>query len=253
MSSANARRAPTSELVVRASDIHKSYRRGTSSTLVLRGIDLEVRRGECIFLAGPSGSGKTTLLSILGCILSPDRGTVELLGQDVDGLDRQDRAVMRRDYLGFVFQRFHLIRGLNVLNNVSVPLNLQGVTRRAARTRAMELLAAVGLEDKAHSQPGNLSAGQCQRVALARALVADPEIILADEPTASLDAANGQQVMELLKTLTVRHGRTAIVVTHDSRIFPFADRIIWLEDGRVTRTTERRAVATRSDTTENAS
>ncbi|MFZ5831622.1 MAG: ABC transporter ATP-binding protein [Planctomycetota bacterium] len=211
--------------------VWKSYERGATSTPVLRGVSLEVASGECVYLAGPSGSGKTTLLSIIGCILTPDSGSVEILGADVLALDAAARANLRRDRLGFVFQRFHLIRGLNALNNVSLPLTLRGLSRRQAAPRAMELLEAVGLADKARAQPQNLSAGQCQRVALARALAGDPDLILADEPTASLDAENGQQVMHLLRRLTTDLGKTVVVVTHDHRILHFADRVVRLENG----------------------
>ena len=221
---------------ISAEGIHKAYRRGTTVTPVLNGVDLTVELGECVYLAGPSGSGKTTLLSILGCILSTDRGSVRILDQDILSLDQGGRAALRRNRIGFVFQRFHLIRGLTALNNVCVPLTLRGMTRRTARKRAMVLLDAVGLADKAIAHPRNLSAGQCQRVALARALVGDPDLILADEPTASLDASNGQEIMELFRRLTTQEGRTVIVVTHDQRIFHFADRVFWLENGRVCQT-----------------
>ncbi len=216
-----------------AEDLHKSYRRGTTRTPVLKGVDLAVRRGQCVYLAGPSGSGKTTLLSILGCILSADQGRVRIFGQDIATLDQTGRIALRRNQIGFVFQRFHLIRGLTALNNVCVPLVLQGVTRRRARQRARTLLEVVGLADKANSHPRNLSAGECQRVALARALAGDPDLLLADEPTASLDAANGQQIMALLRQLTTQEGKTALVVTHDPRIFHFADQLFRLENGRI--------------------
>lgn len=223
-------------LAVNVQGVHKAYRRGGTSTAVLSGVDLAVAPGECVFLAGPSGSGKTTLLSIVGCILTADRGRVRILDQDVLSLDAAGRVTLRRDRIGFVFQRFHLIRGLTALENVCVPLVLRGISRRAAHRSAMELLQSVGLADKVSAQPQNLSAGQCQRVALARALVGDPELILADEPTASLDAANGPEVMKLLRRLTTDEGKTAIVVTHDHRIFPFADRVLWLENGQVAET-----------------
>ena len=220
-------------VAVRVEGLHKAYCRGTTTMPVLSGIDLTVRRGECVFLAGPSGSGKTTLLSILGCILSPDEGSVQILDQETTALRHDGRVALRRHRIGFVFQRFHLIRGLTALNNVCVPLTLQGKSRRAAHRHGLGLLEAVGLKDKAAAHPHNLSAGQCQRVALARALVGDPDLILADEPTASLDAKNGQEVMRLLRRLTTEEGKTAIVVTHDPRIFHFADRICSLENGRI--------------------
>jgi len=216
--------------------VHKSYHNGSTTTPVLVGVDLVVHQGECVFLAGPSGSGKTTLLSILGCILSADQGEVRILDQNVFGLNEHRRAALRRNRIGFVFQRFHLIRGLTAAENVSVPLTLRAVSPRKARRRAESLLEAVGIADKANSHPANLSAGQCQRVALARALAGDPDLILADEPTASLDGANGQEVMALLRRLTTEKGKAAIVVTHDHRIFSFADRILHLENGRIVRT-----------------
>ena len=220
-------------VAVRVENVHKAYRCGSTATPVLNGVDLTVERGECVYLAGPSGSGKTTLLSILGCILSADQGQIRILDHDISRLGRRGRTTLRRQRLGFVFQRFHLIRGLNVISNICVPLTLRGASPKVARKRAATLLDAVGLADKANSHPRNLSAGQCQRVALARALVGDPELILADEPTASLDAANGQEVMKLLRRLTTEEGRAVVLVTHDHRIFSFADRILWLENGRV--------------------
>ena len=223
---------------ISAQGVHKAYRRGPTRTPVLEGVDLQVERGKCVFLAGPSGSGKTTLLSILGCILSADRGRVRILDQDVLALDPAKRTALRRNHLGFVFQRFHLIRGLTASDNVCVPLTLRGTAPQAARSRAMALLDAVGLAEKTNAHPRNLSAGECQRVALARALAGDPDLILADEPTASLDAANGREVMELLRQLTTHKGKTAVVVTHDQRIFHFADRVFRLENGRIAETRE---------------
>jgi putative ABC transport system ATP-binding protein len=228
-----AQNAADADAPVRLEAVYKSYRRGSTVTPVLEGIDLAVERGECVYLTGPSGSGKTTLLSIVGCILTPDRGRVAILGRDVLAQSTEDRAVLRRDRLGFVFQRFHLIRGLSALENVCVPLTLRGASPRAASRRGMALLEAVGLADRPHADPRSMSAGQCQRVALARSLACDPEILLADEPTASLDAANGQQVMELFRRLTTAEGKTAVVVTHDPRILHFADRVIRLDNGRL--------------------
>ena len=223
---------------VHAEGIFKAYRRGTSATPVLDGIDLTVHRGECAFLAGPSGSGKTTLLSIVGCILSPDGGRVCVLDHDLRAMDQGQRATLRLSRIGFVFQRFHLIRGLTALENVCVPLTLAGTTPKTARQRGMAHLQAVGLADKANAHPNNLSTGQCQRVALARALACDPELILADEPTASLDAENGREVMKLLRRLITEEGKTAVVVTHDQRIFQYADRVHHLENGKIVRTEE---------------
>jgi putative ABC transport system ATP-binding protein len=220
-------------LAVCVEGVSKTYGQGDNAARVLDDVNLQVEQGRSVFLAGPSGSGKSTLLSILGCILSADHGRVEILGQDLSSLSSQQRTVLRRDRLGFVFQRFHLIRGLTACENVGVPLVLRGISTRVVQQRALTLLESVGLGGNANAHPQNLSAGQCQRVALARALANDPDLILADEPTASLDAANGHEMMELLWRLTTQKGRTAIVVTHDPRIFCFADKIYWLENGRV--------------------
>jgi len=222
---------PTIELC----GLQKSYRRGSTTTPVLQGVDLTASPGECAFLAGPSGSGKTTLLSILGCILSGDEGSVRILGEDLDRLGPKQLARLRLEQIGFVFQRFHLIRGLTAVENAYVPLTLLGVPQREAHGKAMQLLEAFGVADKATVHPANLSTGQCQRIALARALANDPQLILADEPTASLDAENGQSVMQLLRSLASDQQKTVVVVTHDTRIFDYADRIHWLENGQIVR------------------
>jgi putative ABC transport system ATP-binding protein len=178
------------------------------------------------------------LLSILGCVLTADGGDVKILGNDIRSLSSHQRTLLRLHRLGFVFQRFHLVRGLTVLDNVCVPLVLRGMPLGKARQRGKPLLEAVGLGGKTDAHPRQLSAGQCQRVALARALVGDPELILADEPTASLDASNGQEVMKLMRSLTTAKGKTAIVVTHDQRIFRHADRVFWLENGQIVDSSE---------------
>jgi putative ABC transport system ATP-binding protein len=166
-------------------------------------------------------------------VLTGDCGSVRILGEDVGGLTGDEAAQLRLEQIGFVFQRFHLIRGLSAAENVALPLRLAGSSASSARRRACDLLAMVELSDKIDVQPKHLSVGQCQRVALARALAADPQLILADEPTASLDAKTGRQALELLRRLTVDTGKTVIVVTHDQRILPFADRILQLENGRL--------------------
>jgi putative ABC transport system ATP-binding protein len=213
--------------------ISKSYRRGNSETRVLGGVDLDVPRGECLFLLGPSGSGKTTLMSIIGCVLTPDEGAIQILDQDPARLSPREVAHLRRDHIGFVFQRFHLIRGLTALENVCVPLTLAGWRSTAAEVRSMELLEQVGLQDKARVDPRRLSVGQCQRIAIARALAADPPLVLADEPTAALDADTGRAAIDLLRRLTVDRGKTAIIVTHDHRILPYADRVVRVERGEL--------------------
>ncbi len=216
-----------------ARDVQKSFGSGRGATPILRGVSLETTRGESVFLIGPSGSGKTTLLSLLGCILTPDRGSVEVLGQEVSLLRSEQRAAFRRQHLGFVFQNFNLFPTLSALDNVRLALCIRGVSHREARGRAAGLLDQVGLSHRARLRPSRLSSGECQRVAIARALAGEPAILMADEPTAALDAENGQAVMRLLHDLVRDRGVTLLVVTHDNRIFPFADRILRLNDGRL--------------------
>jgi putative ABC transport system ATP-binding protein len=225
-----------SALAVQTSQLEKVYRTGRLTTPVLRGIDLQVAPGECVFLVGPSGSGKTTLLSILGCVLSADGGSLRLFGEDVTHLSPRQRAWFRLHRIGFVFQRFHLFTGLKAWENVRVVFDLLGRSAAEARRESLQLLELVGLSDRAQHRISELSMGQRQRVALARALAADPELILADEPTASLDAESGLNAMQMLKGLSEQLGKTVIVVTHDNRIFSLADRILTLADGRIVST-----------------
>ena len=228
----NESRAETEDPVILAQNVRKSYGTGIAVTPVLQGVDLEVRRGECVFLVGPSGSGKSTLLSILGCVLSPDGGTVRILGHDVARFRPKEQARFRRERIGFVFQRFHLFDGLRAWENVEVALNLLG-QKSEARRESYRLLEAVGLADKATSHIWQLSMGQRQRVAIARALAGEPDLILADEPTASLDAESGHDAMRLMRDLVTTRGKTVIVVTHDPRILPLADRVLHLKNGRI--------------------
>jgi len=219
--------------MIDARGICKSYRNGSTSTPVLRDIGLTVSAGEIVFLVGPSGSGKSTLLSILGCVLAADSGRLTIGDQEVSSMTRAELTRFRRDHLGFVFQRFHLFRGLTAMENVRVPLDLCGVAKTRGNEQSMELLAAVGLRDKLSSQIPRLSMGQRQRVAIARALVTQPQVLLADEPTASLDAASGMNAVELMRTLAQQRRTTVVVVTHDERILSYADRIFRLEDGQL--------------------
>lgn len=224
---------PKSPPVVTVSNVQKSFSRGGVTTTVLSGIDLCVERGSCTLLVGPSGCGKSTLLSILGCMLAPDAGEVNILGHSLTQLNARSLARLRRDSIGFVFQRFHLLKGLTALENVGVPLQVQGLSQQFARRRGLELLEAVGLADKVHADIRRLSHGQCQRVALARALATDPELILADEPTAALDEVSGHQALELMKKLLREFHKTAIIVTHDARIYEYADCIWQMHAGRL--------------------
>ena len=229
---ANAPNAGVCSVVIR--DVCKSFHRGGAETLVLKAVNISIQEGQCVFLVGPSGSGKTTLMSIIGCLLTADSGEVQVLGYDTAKLNGREKAALRRKRLGFVFQRFHLIRGLTAAENVAAPLRLDGVRESIALKRAAELLDQVGLSSKLREHPQRMSVGQCQRVALARALAADPEIVLADEPTASLDAESGGRAMRLLRDMTIARGKTLIVVTHDHRIVPEpggVERIVTMDSG----------------------
>lgn len=219
------------ELTLVAREVHKAFGVGPHLAPVLRGVSMEAARGETVFLVGPSGSGKTTLLSILGCILTPDRGSVQVLGQEIARMTTDQLTAFRRENLGFIFQSFNLFPTLSALDNVSLALTMRGVGLRSAQERASHLLNQVGLWHRRHSRPAKMSTGECQRVAVARALADDPAIVFADEPTASLDAENGQAVMKLLTRLVRERGGTLVVVTHDNRIFAYADRVLRLEDG----------------------
>jgi putative ABC transport system ATP-binding protein len=218
-------------LSLAARDIHKSFGRGPHFAPVLRGVSIQVARGETAFLVGPSGSGKTTLLSILGCIMTPDHGSVEILGREVAGMTAGELTAFRRDHLGFIFQSFNLFPTLSAQDNVALSLAMRYVPATIATERAAELLNQVGLWHRRKARPAQLSCGECQRVAVARALADNPAIVFADEPTASLDAENGQGIMKLLSRLVRERGGTLVVVTHDNRIFPYADRMLRLEDG----------------------
>jgi putative ABC transport system ATP-binding protein len=213
-------------------DVHKTFGTGPHQQAILRGVNLAVAPGEVVYLVGPSGSGKSTLLAILGCILTPDRGSVQVLGQEVGRMSAADLTAFRRRHLGFVFQSFNLFPMLSAADNVRLALVMLGVPLRAASRRADALLDQVGLRPRARLRPAQLSTGECQRVAVARALAAEPTLLFADEPTASLDADNGQAVMRLLTRLVRERGVTLVVVTHDERIFGYADRLLRLEDGQ---------------------
>jgi putative ABC transport system ATP-binding protein len=222
------------DAAIHARGVRKVFGKGALAFEALKGVDFEVRRGEFVMLAGPSGSGKTTLLSILGCVLSPTAGVVHICGEEVSRLREADLPRIRTDYIGFIFQGGNLIASLTSEENVALQLELRGVPSREALAEAGVLLRKVGLGDKLQRKPMDLSGGQRQRVAIARALAGDPPVILADEPTAALDAENGRHVTEILRELARERGTSVAVVTHDNRIFHLADRIVHIEDGLIT-------------------
>jgi putative ABC transport system ATP-binding protein len=222
------------EIVIEASEISKSYVAGRVSTPVLTDVDLCIHSGVCLLLTGPSGSGKTTLLSILGCLLTPDFGRLRIFGRDVLAMNAAERAQLRLRRIGFVFQRLHLFGGLRAWENIRVVLDLLGQSPANARRESQRLLELAGIGDRAEQRTSELSMGQRQRVAIARALSADPDLILADEPTASLDAEAGQKAMTVFRRLCSDFGKTVVVVTHDPRTYAYADRILSLNEGRIT-------------------
>jgi putative ABC transport system ATP-binding protein len=214
-------------------DLTKTYEEGSARVSALRGVDFDVHPGELVMLVGPSGSGKTTLLSIMGCILSATSGSIRVAGKEVTSLKPKQMASIRLDHIGFVFQGFNLFPTLTAGENVELMLDLKKVETATGKKRAALLLEQVGLGEKYHSFPADLSGGQKQRVAIARALAGDPQIVLADEPTAALDSHTGRNVMEMMRSLAHERGRAVVIVTHDSRVMEFADRMILIEDGMI--------------------
>ncbi|NTU81099.1 MAG: ABC transporter ATP-binding protein [Chloroflexales bacterium] len=213
--------------------VTKLYRVGVTETRALNDISLNIAEGEFTALVGPSGSGKTTLLQLIGCLDKPDTGAVKIKGQDVTRFSANQRADLRRTSIGFVFQFFALVPVLTAYENVELPLLLNGTKPAERRERVLGLLQAVGLEDRAHHRPDQLSGGQQQRVAIARALATRPVLVLADEPTANLDTANGQQAMEIMERLNKETGTAFVYATHDPRVISYARRVVKLQDGSI--------------------
>lgn len=219
--------------VVEAIDIVKSLGTGAGRVEALKGVSLSLASGQLTLLMGPSGSGKTTLLSVLGCMLTPTAGTVRVSGQSTAGAGPSALAKFRRDHIGFVFQSYHLFPTLNAVDNIRLALDVRGEGAESAIARAKEVLAIVGLSHKENAFPRELSGGEQQRVAIARAIAGNAPAILADEPTGALDSENGRAVMTILADIARSAGHGVLVVTHDPRAVPFADRIIHIEDGRI--------------------
>jgi putative ABC transport system ATP-binding protein len=218
---------------IEVKNLVKTYGEGETAVHALKGVDLTVDEGELLLLLGASGSGKTTLISIVGCILSATAGSCKIRGVETVGLPQSRLPRVRLDNIGFIFQGFNLFPAMTAQENVEITLDLRGVRGSKARKRAAELLERVGLKDKLKTRPADLSGGQKQRVAIARALAGEPHIILADEPTAALDSTSGKLIMDLLQELAHEQKRSVVVVTHDNRAFAYADRIVHIEDGRI--------------------
>ena len=219
--------------VAKLTDVTRVYKIGEVETRALNGVSITINDGEFTSLVGPSGSGKTTLLQLIGCLDQPTSGKVFIAGQETTGLNRNQRADLRKGTIGFVFQFFALIPTLTAFENVEMPLLLNGKTAAQRKQRVMELLSAVGMTDRTNNRPDQLSGGQQQRVAVARALATDPKLILADEPTANLDTENGEQVMEIMKKLNRETSTTFVFATHDPRVIKYASRVVTLQDGLI--------------------
>lgn len=220
-------------IAVHCAGVVKTYDTGTQKVTALRGIDLDVQVGELMMLVGPSGCGKTTLISVIAGILDQDSGCCAVFGEDLLHLRSTEKLSFRARNIGFVFQAYNLLPTLSAAENVSIPLIINGMRRQQAIRKAIEVLEQVDLADRADSLPSQLSGGQQQRVAIARALVHSPRLIVCDEPTSALDHETGHHVLELLRAVAVDSHRALVIVTHDARIFGFADRIAQMDDGRI--------------------
>lgn len=220
--------------IVKIQNVKKRYVLGKTFIPALNGIDLDIKKGEFICIVGPSGSGKTTLLNIIGCLDTPTEGTAVLFnGYDVSKLNDKEATKLRRDKIGFIFQTFNLIPVLNVYENIEFPLIIQGLSKKEREKRVMALVEEVGLLDFIKHKPEELSGGQRQRIAVARALVTNPELVLADEPTANLDTENGLNILRIMKELNERHNVTFVFSTHDPRVMEKAKRIVKMQDGKI--------------------
>jgi putative ABC transport system ATP-binding protein len=244
--------ASTSQPAVLCRDLIKNYGSGDSLVRALRGVDLEVFPGELTLLVGPSGCGKTTLLSVIAGILEPTSGEVRVLDEDLRTLSSSAKVRFRRENIGFVFQQYNLLPALSAAENVTIPLILGGQPRRRALVEATDLLSRMNMDDRAAAMPAQLSGGQQQRVAIARALVHRPRLLVCDEPTSALDAKTGHTIMKLLRSVAVEGDRAVIIVTHDSRVFEFGDRIARMEDGHIIGIETQRVTASGSDGAETA-
>ncbi len=215
--------------------VWKTYKMGENLVHALRGIDLDVRQGEFLAIQGPSGSGKSTAMNLVGCLDIPTRGEIYLDGQNIGKLHESDLAQIRGRKIGFIFQKFNLIETLTAFENVMLPMTFQGIPENERRKRAVKLLTQFGLGERMHHKPNELSGGQQQRVAIARALAVDPEVILADEPTGNLDSKTGHEVIDFLKMINKKDGKTIVMVTHEDSLAKHADRIVYLKDGLTVR------------------
>ncbi len=226
---------------IQLSNISKYFGAKAQKEYALKDVSVSVRRGEVLMLMGPSGSGKTTLLSIMGCILKPSSGSIVIRGREISGFSQKQLGRIRLRHLGFIFQEYNLFPTLNVLDNVLVALDIRGMTGPKAKKQALTALGSVGMAPKALAMPDTLSGGQKQRLAIARSLAGRPSVILADEPTAALDSDNGRKVVELMRELAHEKNHSVVIVTHDPRAVKYADRLLTIEDGRISNSQNKHA------------
>jgi putative ABC transport system ATP-binding protein len=237
---------PADALAVSCRGVHKDFGEGETRVQALRGVEFSARFGELSFLVGPSGCGKTTLISVIAGLLGRTGGELSVLGVEIDGLTSAERILFRRKNVGFLFQQYNLLPAFTAAENVAVPLLIAGILRKQALDRARSLLSRLGLSQRTEALPSELSGGQQQRVAMARALVHEPRLIICDEPTAALDHKSGEAVMDLLAGNAVHPDRAVIVVTHDTRVFHYAQSIAHMDDGRIATVTREPLTEARS-------
>ena len=227
------------KVILDLKNVWKIYEMGDVEVVALRGLDLQVKQGEFVSIMGPSGSGKSTAMNMIGCLDVPSKGQIFLEGKDISTLTESNLAQIRGKKIGFIFQQFNLIPTLSALENIMLPMIFQNIPRNERMIKAKKLLEMVELTDRMHHKPNELSGGQQQRVAIARSLCNDPEVVLADEPTGNLDSKTGMTVMDFLKKLHKEEGKTIVMVTHDSDVAKHADRIEYLMDGKIIKTTKQ--------------
>jgi len=230
------------ETIMKLQDVWKIYKMGAVEVPALRGVSVEITKGDFVAIIGASGSGKSTMMNLIGCLDIPSRGSIHLKSKDISTLSESDLASFRGKTIGFIFQQYNLIQSMSALENVMLPLEFLEYNDQKAATRAREILTLVGLGEKMHHRPTQLSGGQQQRVSIARSLVSDPEIILADEPTGALDSVTGKEVLTMLQRLWKEHGKTIILVTHDLNLAKLAHTTIELKDGQVMKISENNEV-----------
>lgn len=230
------------ETIIELQDTWKIYKMGEVEVPALRGISVEIKKGDFVAIIGASGSGKSTMMNLIGCLDLPSKGSIYLKSQDISKLSESDLASLRGKTIGFIFQQYNLIQSMSAFENVMLPLEFQEYDEREAANKTREILKLVGLGDKMQYRPTQLSGGQQQRVSIARSLASDPEIVLADEPTGALDSVTGREVLDMLHRLWKDHGKTIIMVTHDLNLAKYAHTIIELKDGKILRISENNEV-----------